>query len=316
MNRAFLIGAGATKAEYKNAPVCIGFFKNLKIVNPRLYSSFENIINQTNSISVKSLEMIDVEYLMKSVYQFPPVWKNKFLMLINRAIYDLLAKETHSRLEDINSALKRDDNKDSTLLKLLVIDGRLNDDDFFMTLNYDSYLDREVLSSVGNIDYGIDQKYLAGGHKYRAKNQILSVYHLHGSLGWINSKDDKVVVNYHAVEPKTNRTGSNLCIIPPGIKELPPVIKSIWTTAENRLLNSDELIIIGCSLAEQDLELKNMIQKFVNKKKDAKIKIICKETSVKDSLKIPQYYRNIIKKDFRYWSNGFTENTIEDILKR
>ena len=100
-----------------------------------------------------------------------------------------------------------------------------------------------------------------------------SVYHLHGSLNWEIIRD-KINIDVGAITPQHNRLGSNLCLVPPGQKELNPVLKSIWATAEERLLKADELIIIGCSLNPEDIRLIGVIKKFVDKKGADNVKII------------------------------------------
>lgn len=273
MVKSFLIGAGATRAQYSNAPLNSDFFKQLNIQDHHRYKAIESTIKPHIN---DSLENLDIEQVMTLSYEFPISVKTAFFESIYQAIYELLVNSTNSDESYIQSAHRGQIRTHPTLFKVLLNDPRLNKEDFFMTLNYDLYLDREVLAVNGFVDYGITKEMM-----HTATNMPLnfvyhdfSVYHLHGSLNWELVNENTLIIRMGAVGPTYKRTGSNLYLVPPGKKELYPILKSIWTIAKTRLLDADELIIIGCSLNPNDVDLIDLIKEFIKAKGIDKVKII------------------------------------------
>lgn len=278
MVRAFLIGAGATKAEYLEAPLSNDFFGILKKTNKPLFNKINDVIHVHLGPAAAPLEDFNVEDVMELAVNFPESNRISFLGNLHSAIYELLASRTESTSEDIKGYLRGTIQRPQALLKTLLVDSRLKKDDFFITLNYDLYLDREILSiNHGKIDYGIKEEHLGWIKEINLSSKPdFSVYHLHGSLNW-EIVNNAIGVHLGAVRPRSSRVGSNLCLVPPGNKEFPPMLKPIWEVAENRLMEADELIIIGCSLNVKDTALIKLIKKFVNKKGAKNVKIIYKK---------------------------------------
>lgn len=269
MSRAFLLGAGVTKAAYPNAPLSNDFFAILRAQHLRLYEDVQKSITRYH-YEIAKLYEANIEAIMELSYQFDQSAQNFFLSSIYTAIYELLAAETESTAEIIKPYLFGNTGLQQRLLKTLLKDHRLKDDDFFITLNYDLYLDREVMQVLNqkSINYGIKKDFLrlSGDDLPLMDKPVFSIYHLHGSLNW-EIIGERVQVHWGAIRPRDIRGGSNVCIVPPGLKELTPFLRSIWETAENRLKNADELIIIGCSLNPKDKELISLIQKGPKKLK-------------------------------------------------
>ena len=87
---------------------------------------------------------------------------------------------------------------------------------------------------------------------------------------------EKIFLHGGAIPPRYMRTGSNLCIVPPGKKQLYPILKHVWEKATSRLMQADELIIIGCSLNPSDANLMDLIKAFINIRGIENIKLIYK----------------------------------------
>lgn len=111
---------------------------------------------------------------------------------------------------------------------------------------------------------------------------------------------DKIDIEKGAVLPSWRRGNNNLCLVPPGKKELYPILKQLWKVSEERLIKSDELIVIGCSLNPNDNELNSLISKFVKLKGSNKVKIITSN----DSQSINNYHR-IIGQGLNLHNHGF-----------
>jgi len=315
MTKAFLIGAGATKAQYATAPLCNDFFQRLSEKNNKLFNFLKNAVKTHIN---RDIEKLNIEYVMKLYDSFPETLKTQFMVSIYRAIYDLLAKTTGSLEGEIRTAMQRANVLYVTHFQTLLLDPRIDETDFFMTLNYDLYLDREVLTIEKKIDYGIDPKSLYHDYAFKSNEQNFSVYHLHGALNWRNA-GNKIQVEIGAIEPVQGRKGSNLCIVPPGRKalELYPAMQTVWKTAEYRLLNeANELVVIGCSLNPGDKELCNLVKKFVDKNGSKNVTVIYNINNDMNYVKIDQEYMKIIKGPFKVYRNGLNNNAIEFILKK
>jgi len=314
MVRAFLIGAGATRAQYEKAPLNHDFFKLLIRKNKILYEHIADFVEPHLEKIIPppafpSLFKVSVEDVMELSYNFPESIRTAFLESLYTTIYELLAETTQSDETTIKSIeIGNTTKRGPTLFKTLLNQSRLKDEDFFMTLNYDLYLDREILSAQGNIDYGVSSELLAGSPLPLNFNKMspLSLYHLHGSLNWALQKNNKIFITRWAVNPHYSRKGSNLCLIPPGKKELNPILDKVWSTAKRRLLQADELIIIGCSLNPKDSKLIELVKKFIDVKGIEKVKIIYLEDS-KNPSNNPEYTKTL-GKGFKVYPHGFIYN--------
>ena len=131
MTKAFLIGAGATKAQYDTAPLCNNFFQRLSEKNDKLFKFLKNSVK---SYANRDIENLNIEYVMKLYDKFPETLKTQFMVSIYRAIYDLLAKTTESLEVNIKTAMQRANPTYVTQFQTLLLDPRIDENDFFMTL--------------------------------------------------------------------------------------------------------------------------------------------------------------------------------------
>lgn len=294
MVRAFLIGAGATRAQYQTAPLNSDFFRILCDSHLNIYTKISKDIKKY--IGDIPLLNISLENVMNLSSSFPKSIKNSFIQLIHLSIYRLLSDSTNSTPHAIKAALNESSEGIPTLFNTLINDDRLNEEDFFLTLNYDLYLDIEVLSHKKLIDYGLRQEIVIKRDIPLDFNKHeLSVYHLYGAINWYldeNSREERIYITDIPIIPSWRRGTPNICLMPPGNKELNSILKEVWQISELRLMTADELVIIGCSLNLDDIKLNNMINKFVKMKGSNKVKIICYEN---DQVSIENYNKTIGK---------------------
>lgn len=271
MAKAFLFGAGATRAQYKDAPLSSDFFLKLA----KHGGNYFNHINSVLQTYLKGpLRDQNVEEIMIMSETLPLSAQNSFLESLYSSIHDLLVSQTESDRNSIVDSINGTFRRPQTRFKTLLLDPRLNENDFFVTLNYDLYIDREVLSNQKEIDYGIDNNFLEGSPEIKlSKKKCFSVYHLHGSLNW-EDINGKIAIRQGPIQPHHTRTGINICLVPPGKKEISPAVKSVWKIAKRRILKAEELIIVGCSLNPKDVELIRLIKDFSDRKGADKVKII------------------------------------------
>jgi hypothetical protein len=275
MRRAFLFGAGATKAQFPNAPLSNDFFEKVHEVNGLLFDAIRSVI--TPYIS-GDLRKMNIEEIMIRTLKLPLSQKRQLISNIHNAISIVLNKNT--LIGDIRQSY----NGPETLFKTLLNDERLSEDDIFLTLNYDLYLDREIYSLNNKIDYGLNEEFIQRNIRnlnVRPDNKH-SLYHLHGALNWeLIGGGNKLKITSASIVPKYTRTGSNMCIVPPGQdKQFNKILQTVWTVAEKRLMASDELIIIGCSLNPNDHALLQLIDRYRSEKGSKAIKAIYLGTSI------------------------------------
>lgn len=317
MSRAFLLGAGATRARYGNAPLSNDFLEKLMRKHVGLFNSIEKSLHGHVDKN-NPLDEMNIEKVMTLAYTLEEENKNALLQCVYSAIYELLAETTESTEEHIYTYLTGKRMTEPPLLRTLLVDKkRLTRDDFFMTLNYDLYLDREIISVNGGINYGLNEGYrqVNSGREYSAyripvsSDGLYPVYHLHGSLNWENTLNGhKIIIYPGAIRPLYNGEETNLCLMPPGIKELSPILKVIWENAEHKLLKSDELIIIGCSLNPEDKKLIDLIRTFRDKKGINKIKIIHYIPGLSGEEYTDLTFENIIGVGYKGYGHGFNLN--------
>ncbi len=306
MSKAFLIGAGATRAQY-HAPLSDDFFKLLYTSNRDLFDGIARFIGPYEK---NKLFDLNVESLMIRSFDFPKPVRVSLTDSLYTAIYEVLAERTERTTEQMIGYLGGRLRKPTTLFKTLLFDDRLQETDCFLTLNYDLYLDRKMLATHKTINYG-DENTIFVAHESARKTISLSskwhfsVYHLHGSLNWENLSNG-IAVHAGAIPPRNTRNGCNVCLTPPGMKELSRPLRSIWEVAERRLLDAHELIIIGCSLNPQDKELATLVKIFVARKGADKVKIIYLQDLSNSSLTV--HYSQIIGKESKRYPYGFNLN--------
>jgi hypothetical protein len=310
MSRAFLIGAGATQAQYKHAPLCKNFFQKMKDLIPDHFSTMNKAIG---SYIPSKLEKSNVEDVMKLVSNIQSSNRVAFLYSLHLAISMLLAPETKSNRDYMLDYINGEITSPPTHFRTLLATGELNKDDFFLTLNYDLYLDREILYELDKINYGFLKDNIERSEmKYRYENE-LSVYHLHGALNW-EIVGTKIKIHMGAHHPKYRGAGFNLCLIPPGYNKKYSLLDPIWKIAENRLRHANELIIIGCSLNPMDKELIELVKKFVSTKGSQNIKIVYKVDNDVDYYRMDKKYAKIIGNKFKAYRDGFDNKAIDFIL--
>jgi hypothetical protein len=82
------------------------------------------------------------------------------------------------------------------------------------------------------------------------------------------------------------------------------ILKPIWKNANNRIVSeANELIIIGCSLNENDAELIKLVNKFVNKMGSKQVKVIYKKEGSDNFME--EHFKKIIGNDLKIYDHGF-----------
>ncbi len=313
MARAFLIGAGATRAQYPEAPLSDDFFKKLADVNRNLYK----FMNDNLAAYIKP-PLLDhnVEKVMIQAETFPTSIRTAFLEGLYEALFQLLARPTKSDENSMQAYLNGTERRNQTLFKALLLRPELTTEDFFMTLNYDLCLDQEIIKLKKALDYGLEEAgafegQLGRGNIHVSAGESYSIYHLHGSLNWDEWSENKVRTRLGALPPDFGEKGTSLCLMPPGQKEFNPIFRSLWYVVEQRLARAEELIIIGCSLNPDDAEVMSLVSQFIDRKGTESIKLVyLDEYEGKPALS----HQSIIGDPQQHFKYGFNLEAIEFIF--
>lgn len=158
------------------------------------------------------------------------------------------------------------------------------ENDAILTLNYDCYLEN-LLALNGKWDpytgYG---EYLTRKHQGEEKKKILNIYKLHGSVNFhtvVKSIDKKTGITETDIDFEINSSGDNFpkldfyCEARGSIQEYfiaPSYLKQfnykgilqIWKEAALKIQQADVLIIMGCSLRNEDYPLIFLISQISN----------------------------------------------------
>jgi hypothetical protein len=113
----------------------------------------------------------------------------------------------------------------------------------FVSFNYEDILENTISTHFGSVNYVFKKQRVAKA----TGDKLVSVYKLHGSFNWINSRPIRI--------RRMQYMGSLPGLwIPPGVdkkKDSYP-FNLIWGNLTERLLECDILRIIGCSLSRND----------------------------------------------------------------
>lgn len=155
----------------------------------------------------------------------------------------------------------------------------LGPNDTIITLNYDTLLDRELLSRGWNPQTGycisLSPHLFRGLPRTRVPNsQVASIklIKLHGSFNWLikKKKDENLSVLfskkptriYSPDNPRVgNWSGYARQIIPPVYGKFfsHSFWRSLWAKAFDSLMESDQLVVVGCSLTPSDFHVRGLL---------------------------------------------------------
>lgn len=310
MTKAFILGAGATRAVYPNCPLDNDFFDKLRSFCPDL----EGRLSEELSKIMPEFRKAGLEKVLMTIEsESSPTTKMHLREDIYKGIYRLIAEHTDSNIgfdQTFNNP------KPTTYHKTLV--SKCNDNDFFITLNYDLTLDMAVWADRADynnkwsiIDYGFSEGDKLGSNLFVVNmDHKKSVYHLHGSLNWGIKKDGEMKAYRSAIPPLRSSSQLNPFIVLPGPKEYPTPIENIWNAAKRRLEGADELIVIGCSLNPGDRKLLELIGEWLIGHFGAKKKVVYLKQNKGDKW----YYNEMLGEDTLFFDKGFNLEAIEFIF--
>lgn len=152
-----------------------------------------------------------------------------------------------------------------------------NEDNCFITFNYDTFLDNALIINNRNITANYNMEFFEDETSSRINNkskQNVDLLKLHGSLNWAyceqcNEYFLKKTDAYMKIISETCTICNNKyspILIPPTFKKvIPKNLERIWHKAEEYLASADTITIVGYSFPDADLEAKWLFKKALCK---------------------------------------------------
>lgn len=265
MNQVYLIGAGFTRAVVgEKAPLTHEIMPKLNISNfPEIRDDFEKAFPDIEQF----LSILDLKYL-----HFQQINKSfaDHINVIRQSIIQQVVE-----LVDINN-LNIEKLEKYSLLKRIVTS--IPNKSYLLTLNYDCVLDQGLYlsnrwSPIGGYNY---TNFPITRNENISKDQII-VLKLHGSCNFRDTEDDQpyptIEINnriFPGINSDVNAGGNPHVLVMSYIKQFHNGIMSLWREAISVLKEADKLIVIGCSLREEDTFLRFALYHFGMKEKNGK----------------------------------------------
>jgi hypothetical protein len=200
-------------------------------------------------------------------------------------------------------------------------------EDFFINLNYDTGLDQVIWKineenkprsgKTGDpylVDYAMtEENYVTNKQQEPLLNPYptgnRTIFKIHGSINWVKQNDGKILITPYACEANLV---NQMSICPPGNKDIDG-FKLIHEKLKERLPTADELIVIGCSISEDDSHLLDLIELWKEGgNKNAKVVYGSDE---RDNAK-ERRYENIIGVPTQCRYGGFTVKSMDFIFSK
>lgn len=322
MVRCFLIGAGASAAQSdilgligEKLPLNKDFLSQLEYTCPAefasLYEVYRDYSGNESTGSFTSLTLEDFSNLART---FEESTQKTILKTLYKSIHKLISKPSQSTLNKVELYLSGNYSGAPPYYEQLL--ETCDENDFFVSLNYDLILDRcimreRTIRNVGSksIDYGLDPSHIRTDTTITVQNDNkFTVYKPHGSVNWQKSGGgDKIFISLGALD-QDNPTNENLVAVLPINKEPEFPSNLLWEIATERAKKADELIILGCSLQKED----KMLIKFIDEWKlsgNNKVKIVC---SSNNRIRYEELFGKLDERNF--FAKGFRTNCISTFI--
>ncbi len=241
---AYLFGAGATQGAIGHAGGTVN--QLMRALSPNLMREMARLVTSEYRADRRLLRLVneldegvDFEHLITFFEDAP----SSTLRRLGVDLKDVFATVLRERLDEVDDELgTRSCDLFAALIDMYSVAGLGEDLTGFLSLNYDTYLERAVVEELGRtVDYGLSSR--------PGDPTAVRILKLHGSFGWI----DEWPPSFHL-----SRDGS--LWIPPGIRKAKGryPFNRIWGAALD-LLDCDILRIVGCNLSANDWDLISLI---------------------------------------------------------
>lgn len=259
MSTVYLLGAGFTHAVLGNvAPLNDEVIGRLKL---RKYSELETEYGQANPSIEQFLTLLDLKLARAEQRKY-----------IGTSRLRKIRKKIIERIVDVFSyeRLYIDDLDQKEVLKKFVLS--LPTPALILTLNYDCVLDQALWYSGRWSPYdGYGIRVPSDEEELSTKN--IRLFKLHGSVNFKERSDDQeypfVEINnklFPGAFSERNKRGSSHIIAMNYIKAFRNGLMRFWRDAIVAMREAEHLIIIGCSLRDEDTFLRFLLYNFGMKK--------------------------------------------------
>lgn len=334
MGKVYFLGAGATKAVAANAP------QNKDLLTAAFFEASNFVIIKKEIETVKKFIEV-VFHRNKTEYPLPEDilgfldYNIRNKTAIRLYGYDDLVHVRNCIVKIICNVLKKNlSNLDFPEATRNFV-RKLAPDDVVISTNYDIVIDNALLQEFANVNYGIELRaairpyeYVVSGTRAMRDNSIhvnkgdIKLLKIHGALNWLFcSRCDEVdltagvkgAADYLDSNLKIGCLNSNctqsyepLLVTPSKFKIYENrILKETWRMAGDAITKASELIFIGYSLPEADIEIRCMILNALNRRVEKPNIILIDKVGGNDE--VTRRYRSLFGGKVRPMSCGFVD---------
>jgi len=257
MKEIFLLGAGFTRAVFgDNAPLTSELMSKLDIsAFPEIHEDYEKAFPDIEQfLSVLDLKVIHFRQINNFLsVRFNDIREDIVRQIINNVDVDRLYIDTLDKYPLLNSFLKM-----------------VPSNSCILTLNYDCVLDQGLYLSGRWSPFGgyCYSTFPHSKNENNLKDKIL-LLKLHGSCNFRNNEDGneyfKIGINnkiFPDIHSNINLGDKPHILVMSYIKQFHNGIMSLWREAITSLREAEKLIVVGCSLREEDTFLRFALYHF------------------------------------------------------
>lgn len=339
LNKIFILGAGFSKAFFKNAPLLIDEYKidNEKIIK---FPYAEKLYK----LEKRSDGKINIEKLMTRLsgrmpYDFDREESQMDKELQMNILLGEIEQAYRERLEEVrNGELYEKELKELEAFASYCIDNKVD----CITFNHDDYFDealwrtsfkKEEKCWQPDTGYGFfcnSSESIAKHWSFDTESPSILLFKLHGSINWRVKKgyscEYKTVQNvvhhesWSLQKAKLERIESHLesepFFVPPTLEKSDftdePILRIVWSQAFKKLNSADIIIFIGCSLPETDSIVEFFFREAITKD-CVEIIVVDLKTEGEEKENVRSRYRKIfpLMKNEQFYFEGALEWVIK-----
>jgi len=336
MSKVYFLGAGATKAVADKAPLNSDLLKAAfyQSRDEEAYKGVNKEISETKDFIRKVFHKNEPNNLprLEDILSFIDYNIRSKAVTIKFYSYEDLIKIRNNIVKIIcavlqNNLKKLDSDATNTFVK------KITKEDVIISTNYDIVIDDALFSELKSINYGVrirksilpismaDGTTIAGHDtSFNINKGEIKLLKIHGSLNWLYcpkcdevdlTVEQKGIAKYLGDDYRLYCSNNNctcayepLIVTPTKFKIYENrILKEIWNISKNCISKADEIVFIGYSLPEADVEIRCLLLNGLNEGEE-KGKIIFVDRQ-KGSDHINRY-ENLFGK-VEYLPIGFTE---------
>lgn len=337
MARVFVLGAGATKAVIRSAPLnddLLHMVFELQSGNSRIATLTDFICNFYFG-STRDCTNVDTQQLppIEDVLSQLDYCLAEQRPLSARYSLDKLRELRENLLFALFKVLEAKLRRDSNLMWQFIM--KLTREDVIVSLNYDLVVDNAIVSTGGRVSYGIPVRKIHRFNNWNIPSPEWdhTILKPHGSLNWLYCPRCQAVDVYEgekrALAIFDDSSVDRVCwkcgvrydpivITPTFLKSYRNnLITQIWQATEAALCDAEQIVFVGYSLPDADIMLRTMFSRawYINQERhgpNCTVTVVDKSSSPADASALRQKYERLFR-SISYFGDGF-ESYVDDVM--